>query len=166
MLLCDLIRITVLLVAAVATALVVVTIAAISGENNVPVLVLSAVWWPGAAMIGMVLGRYERTYANVAAALARAKPASVFPTAGPWRIVLARLWPIAAFTVVVAALAWLFPQVASMSAGFAILTALAWRRAEAAVTAIEQRDGVRFHVDVSAAWQPLKVFRTPGFMRL
>ena len=39
------------------------------------------------------------------------------------------------------------PQVAAVAAGFAIIWALAWRRQEAAVAAIEDRDGFRFYVD-------------------
>lgn len=166
MLLCDLLRITVFLIAAVATALAVVTAIALAGTNETAVMVFAAIWWPLAAAIGLFLGRYRRTYESIADALARARMASTFPSAEPWRIVAARLWPIAAFTVVVAVLAWFWPQVAAIAAGFAVLAALAGRRSEAAVLAIEQRDGVRFHVDVSAAWQPLKLYRTPGFMRL
>ena len=39
------------------------------------------------------------------------------------------------------------PQVAAIAAGFAIIWALAWRRQEQAVAAVEERDGVRFYVD-------------------
>ncbi len=45
-----------------------------------------------------------------------------------------------------AGLAWLFPQFAAVVAGGAFLVALAWRKQERAVTAIEERDGVRFYV--------------------
>ena len=38
-----------------------------------------------------------------------------------------------------------------MAAGFAIIWALAWRRQDAAVTAIEERDGFRFYVDRTGA---------------
>ena len=39
------------------------------------------------------------------------------------------------------------PPVAAVASGFAIIWALAWRRQDAAVTAIEDRDGFRFYVD-------------------
>ena len=46
------------------------------------------------------------------------------------------------------------PQVAAVAAGFAIIWALAWRRQDAAVAAIEERDGVRFYVDKTSPLQP------------
>ena len=46
---------------------------------------------------------------------------------------------------------WVWPQVAAIGAGFAIGIALAWRGREAAVAAIEERDGVRFYVEPSSA---------------
>ena len=59
----------------------------------------------------------------------------------------------------------IYPQVAAIGAGYAILIALAWRRREAAVQAIEDRDGVRFHVEPSPAHRPVKLVRTPGLYR-
>ena len=47
---------------------------------------------------------------------------------------------------VAAGLSWLFPQFSAVVAGGAILIALAWRKQERAVTAIEERDGVRYYV--------------------
>ena len=44
----------------------------------------------------------------------------------------------------------------AIGAGYAILIALGWRRREAAVQAIEDRDGVRFHVEPSAGAPPLE----------
>ena len=44
-------------------------------------------------------------------------------------------------------LGFFVPQVAAVAAGFAIIWALAWRRQESAVAAIEERDAVRFYVD-------------------
>ena len=43
------------------------------------------------------------------------------------------------------------PQFSAVVAGGAILIALAWRKQERAVTAIEERDGVRFYVVPSVA---------------
>ena len=57
------------------------------------------------------------------------------------------------------------PQVASIAAGFAIIWALAWRRQEAAVAAIEERDGARFYVDRSSPFTAIKLVRTPGLRR-
>ena len=50
-----------------------------------------------------------------------------------------------------------------MAAGFTIIWALAWRRQERAVLAIEERDGVRFYVDKTSPFSPIRLIRTPGF---
>ena len=42
-------------------------------------------------------------------------------------------------------------------------TAAGWRRQEAAVAAIEERDGVRFYVDRTSPLSPIQLIRTPGF---
>ncbi len=52
-----------------------------------------------------------------------------------------------------------------MAAGFFLLAALWWRRQPSAVTAIEERDGVRFYVERTSPVQPTKLLRTPGFRR-
>ncbi len=57
----------------------------------------------------------------------------------------------------------LFPEVAVIGAGYALLVALAWRNREAAVLAIELRDGVRFLVEGGSAFRPVKLIRSPGF---
>ena len=61
------------------------------------------------------------------------------------------------------ALSFFAPQVAGIAAGFAIIWSLAWRRQEAAVAAIEERDGVRFYVDKTSPLQSIRLIRTPGF---
>ena len=55
------------------------------------------------------------------------------------------------------------PQIASVAAGGTIIWALAWRRQERAVLAIEERDGVRFYVDKTSPFSPIRLVRTPGF---
>ena len=52
----------------------------------------------------------------------------------------------------------------AVAAGFAIIWALAWRRQEAAVTAIEERDGARFYIDKTPPFSPIQLIRTPGLM--
>ena len=76
-----------------------------------------------------------------------------------------RLWPVGAFALVVGAAGWVWPQIAAIGAGFAILVALALRSREPAVAAIEERDGVRFYVEPSSAFRPVKLIRTPGLYR-
>jgi len=55
--------------------------------------------------------------------------------------------------------------VPGIATGFAIIAALAWRRQEAAVTAIEERDGVAFYVEPTPPLKPIKLVRAPGFRR-
>ena len=81
-------------------------------------------------------------------------------------LVLNRLWPLLLFTVLAGALAFLAPQIPGIGAGFAIVWALAWRRQHAAVSAIEERDGVRFYVLRTSPLRPIALQRTPGFKAL
>jgi hypothetical protein len=73
-----------------------------------------------------------------------------------------RLWPIAATAVAAGVLGVIFPGVAAIGAGYALLVALAMRTREAAVLGIEQRDGVKFYVVPSSALRPIRLVRTPG----
>ena len=41
--------------------------------------------------------------------------------------------------------------------------ALAWRRQDAAVAAIEERDGASFYVRRTSPLRPMSLLRTPGF---
>ena len=59
-----------------------------------------------------------------------------------------------------AGLSWLFPQLAAVVAGGAILIALAWRKQERAVTAIEERDGVRYYVVPGSPFKAIELVRT------
>jgi hypothetical protein len=57
----------------------------------------------------------------------------------------------------------IFPEVAAIGSGYALLVALAWRNREGAVLAVELRDGVRFLVESGSAFRPVKLIRSPGF---
>jgi hypothetical protein len=165
MLFVDLLRVTVLLVAGVATALGTVTVIAANQDADAGVLIFAAAWWAGAAGVGAILGRSRRAGEAMAKVLAGARTATSLPTETAGRITFMRLWPIGAFAVVAGSLAWLWPQVAAVGAGYAILIALAWRRREHAVAAIEERDGVRFYVEPGSAFEPIRLVRTPGLGR-
>ena len=75
---------------------------------------------------------------------------------------MGRLWPIALTALAAGILGLFFPGVAAIGAGYALLVSLAWHTREAAVLAIEHRDGVKFYVIPSSALQPIKLVRTPG----
>ena len=63
-------------------------------------------------------------------------------------------------------LAFLAPQIPGIAAGFAIIWALAWRRQDAAVAAIEERDGAAFYVRRTSSVRPMSLVRTPGYKAL
>jgi hypothetical protein len=165
MLFCDLLRVTVLLVAGVATALGTVAVVIANRDAESTALIVAAGWWLAAAGIGLWLGRPDRAAEAMAGTLAAARTATSLPPESPGRIALGRLWPIGVFALAVGVAGWVWPQVAAIGAGYAILIALAWRRRDAAVAAIEERDGVRFYVEPSSALEPLRLIRTPGLYR-
>jgi len=79
--------------------------------------------------------------------------------------VVNRLWPLLVPTVLAGAVAFLVPQVPGIAAGFAIIWALAWRRQDAAVLAIEERDGATFFVERTSPVRAIRLTRAPGFRR-
>ena len=165
MLFCDLLRVSSLLVAAVATALGAVTVLVANENADEFALAVAGAWWLIGAAAGIWLGRPVRAAESVARLLAGARTATHLPGESPGRIAFMRLWPIGAFAVLVGGAGWIWPQVAAIGAGYAILIALAWRGRERAVEAIEARDGVRFYVEPSSAFKPVRLVRTPGLYR-
>jgi hypothetical protein len=165
MLFIDLLRLTVLLIGGSATVLGAVTVVAANRDGDYTTLILAGGWWTLAIVVGLVLGASSRAGEAMSRALASARTATSLPTESPGRIAFLRLWPIGAFALIVGGLAWLLPQVSAVGAGYAMLNALAWRNRERAVTAIEERDGVRFYVEPTSALQPIKLVRTPGLGR-
>jgi hypothetical protein len=165
MLFCDLLRVTVLLIAGVASALGAVTVVSANQDGDTATLIFAGVWWAAAVIIGVLMGRSARASEAMSRTLASARTATSLPPESPGRIAFMRLWPIGAFALITAGLAWVWPSVAAVGAGYAILVALAWRRREYAVTAIEERDGVRFYVEPSSAFEPVRLVRTPGLGR-
>ena len=162
---CDLLRATVLLIAGVATALGTVTVIVANRDADYTTLIVAGAWWAIAGIAGAALGRSSRAGEAMATVLAAARTATSLPPDSPGRIAFQRLWPIGVFALLSAGIAWIWPQVAAVGAGYAIGVALAWRRREQAVTAIEERDGVRFYVEPSSAFSPIKLVRTPGLGR-
>jgi hypothetical protein len=165
MLFVDLLRLTVLLIAGAASILGLLTVVAANQDAAYATVYVSAAWWLVAAIAGIVLGSPGRAAGAMSRALAGARTSTSLPTESEGRIAFQRLWPIGAFAIIAGGLAWLWPQVTGVGAGFAILNALAWRGRERAVTAIEERDGVRFYVEPGSAFAPVKLIRTPGLGR-
>lgn len=159
----EFLRTTVLISAAAATVLGVVTLAGANGTGNDLVVPVAAGWWVLAALIGIWLGRRPTTSTPIASLLASARTQTSLPDVHPSRIVLNRLWPLLVCTIGAGALAFVLPQVPAIAAGFAIIWSLGWRRQASAVTAIEERDGARFYVERTSPFQPIRLVRTPGF---
>jgi len=158
----DLLRVTVLLTGAEATALAAITAIAANRDGDATTLVVAAVWWLVALTVGLYLGRPSRAADALRDALARARTATSLPSETPTRIALGRLWPIGVTAVAAGVLGLFFPGVAAIGAGYALLVSLAWHSREGAVEAIERRDGVRFYVVPNSAFRPIQLVRTPG----
>jgi hypothetical protein len=124
---------------------------------------VAAGWWLLATGIGIGMGRRAETSPPIARLLAGSRMQTTLPELAPGSTLINRLWPLLLCTVGAAGVSFVEPQVAAVAAGFTIIWALAWRRQEHAVLAIEERDGVRFYVDRTSPLAPIRLVRTPGF---
>ena len=161
----DLLKTTVMLSAAAATMLAVITVIGATHDRNDTLVLIGAGWWLAAALIGILFGRRDRVTAPIGRLLADAKQATMLPEHRPAAVILNRLWPLLASTVAAGAIGFIFPQVPAVACGFAVIWALAWRRQDAAVLAIEERDGVSYYVERTSPVRPMQLVRTPGFRR-
>ncbi len=158
----DFLKATVLLCAASATFLATLTVVTVRDELDASLMEVAIGWWLAAAAIGAWLGRRNAASPPIARLLADARMQMSLPEPRPGVTLVNRLWPLLFSTIGAAALGVFVPQVSAVAAGFAIIWALAWRRQEAAVAAIEDRDGFRFYVDRTPPFQPIRLIRTPG----
>jgi hypothetical protein len=161
----DFLRAAVLLCGGAATVLAAVTVLGASADENDTLVFVIAGWWIVAGMIGTWLGRRADTNSPIARLLATAKSTTSLPEQRPGSLLLNRMWPLLLSTIIALGLALVAPQIPGIACGFAIIGALAWRRQEAAVTAIEDRDGVAFYVEPTPPHKPIKLIRAPGFRR-
>jgi hypothetical protein len=160
----DFLKATVLLSAGSATFLATVTVLSVREDFDPTFMEVAIGWWLAAAVIGAWLGRRNMATPPIARLLADARVQMSLPDMRPGLTLLNRLWPLLISTVGAAALGVFVPQVSTVAAGFAIIWALAWRRQEAAVAAIEDRDGFRFYIDQTPPFAPIRLIRTPGLM--
>ena len=159
----DFLKATVLLSAGAATLLAALAVIAMSREFDRVLVLVTAGWWVGAVLIGVWIGRRAETSPPIARLLAGARTQTTLPELRPGVTLVNRLWPLLLSMLGAAVLSAYQPLWASIGAGFAIIWALAWRRQESAVVAIEERDAVRFYVDRTSPLQPIRLIRTPGF---
>lgn len=158
----DLLRVTVFITAAEATALGAITAIGANREGDTRTVLIAAGWWLISLAVGLYLGRPARAREDMRDPLARARTATSLPPETPARIALGRLWPIGVTAIFAGGLGLFFPGVAVIGAGYALIVSLAWHTREAAVLAIEQRDGVKFYVVPNSALKPVELVRTPG----
>lgn len=161
----DFLRTAILLCAGAATALAAVTVLAAGAEANDTLVLFIAAWWLAAVMIGAWLGHRAETNSPIARLLASAKSTSSLPEQRPGSLLVNRMWPLLLSTILALGLGLIAPQIPGIACGFAIIGALAWRRQEAAVSAIEERDGVAYYVEPTPPHKPIKLVRAPGFRR-
>jgi hypothetical protein len=160
----DFLRATVLTSAGAATVLAAITVlSAGAQDSDLLVVYVSVAWWVVATGIGATLGRRGETSPPIARLLADAKFQPVLPELHPGRTLLNRLWPLLLCTIAAGVLGVVAPQIPGIACGFAIIWALAWRRQDEAVTAIEDRDGARFYIDRTSPFKAIRLVRTPGF---
>jgi hypothetical protein len=163
----DFLKTTVLSCAAAATALAATAVAGAAANDDLSLLGFAIAWWAVAAVLGAWLGRRAETTPPIARLLAGARATTSLPEQrSPGAVLVNRLWPLLVSMIGAGALAFAFPQVPAIAAGFAIIWALYWRRQDAAVTAIEERDGVGFYIERTSPLRPMQLVRTPGFRRI
>jgi hypothetical protein len=161
----DFLRATVLLSAGAATTLGVITIAAATQDQNDNAVLYAVIWWVAATLIGTWVGRRNEVNPPIARLLADSKAATTMPEVRPGATIVNRLWPLLLVVIAAGALSFLGPQIPGIAAGFTIIWALAWRRQESAVQAIEERDGVTFFVERGSPVAPMQLVRTAGLRR-
>jgi len=161
----EFLRATVLLSAGAATMLGVLTLASAGNQGEHQPVFYAVGWWVLATIIGTFIGRRNDVTPPIARLLADSRAATMMPDVRPTATMLNRLWPMLLVVVVAGALAFLGPQIPGIATGFCIIWALAWRRQESAVRAIEERDGVSFFVERTAPVGPMQLIRMPGLRR-
>jgi len=158
----ELLRFTVIVTAAEATILGAISAISVGGDPSPTTAIIALAWWAIALILGFWLGRPERAREDMRTPLAKAKMATSLPQESPARIAIQRLWPIALTAIIAGGLGLFFPGVAIIGTGYALIVSLSWHTREAAVQAIEERDGIRFFVVPTGAFSPVKLVRTPG----
>ena len=161
----DFLRTAVLLFGGAATALAIVSIAGANADDNVTLLYVAVGWWLIAAITGLWLGRRPAVAEGFGSLLADARSSPTLPEQRPGGIIVNRLWVLGLFTTLTGSVAFALPQIPAIACGFLLAIGLAWRKQSRAVEAIEGRDGVRFYVEQTSPFKPIKLVRTPGFKR-
>ena len=164
----DFLKATVFLMAGEATALGAVAIVSAATKNHELALVECLGFWVVAGVLGTLSGRRSSATDGISSLLSNSisESETSLPPINPRGVLVNRLWPFAIYALITAIPAFVYPQIAGIGAAFLIYFALAWRKQEKAVTAIEERDGARFYVKKTSPFRPIQLVRTPGMRRL
>jgi hypothetical protein len=162
----DFLRVSVLIYAASATTLAVVSVVGATRADTNTLVYVAAAWWCLAVLAGLWIGRRPETSEGIGRLLAEARSTNSLPQLEPAAILFNRLWPVALITVLAGAIGFFFPQVPVVATGFFLLVALLWRRQSSAVAAIEGRDGIEFWFDRTSPFGGPKLLRLPGLRRI
>src|SRR5207247_10846291 len=111
------------------------------------------------------VGRRREASEPVARLMSNARNTTALPEHEPGALVLNRLWAVGLFVTVAGVPAFVLPQIAAVAAGYPIFIALWLRKQSLAVTAVEERDGVRYYVDRTSPFTATRLVRTPGFRK-
>lgn len=159
---CDYLHSSVLMIGSSAVALIVISAGSLARDGGMTLIILSIAWLAICVVVGLWQGSSESAQDSVRVLLSRSRPEPIFPKIEPPAVLLSRLWPVLAITIVAAFSAYWFPQFAVAAAGYGLLWALAWRRQSDAVLAIEERDTVHFWIVRSSPFAPPKLVRVPA----
>jgi hypothetical protein len=162
----DFLRVSVLIYAASATTLAVVSVVGATRADTNTLVYVAAVWWCLAVLAGLWLGRRPEATEGIGRLLAEARSTNSLPQLEAAAILFNRLWPVALITVLAGAIGFLLPQVPVVATGFFLLVALLWRRQSSAVAAIEGRDGAEFWFDRTSPFGAPRLLRLPGLRRI
>lgn len=164
----ELLRVGALLSGVSATVIAGATVAFGYDTNGERTVVLCTVWWLiciTAALL-VVSRRGGGPSESIERLLADAPPQRHPEEPRIGRTVASRLWPLGLATFLAVTGGAVFgPQVPGAVAGFPIIWALLWRAQEYAVQAVEERDGVMFHVVPTGPMSAIKLVRGPGLRR-
>ena len=149
---CDLLRTTVLLAAGAATALAAVTAIVVGTTGDTLTLFVALGWWLIALVGGLVLGRPSQAAEAMRPVLAQARTATAMPELGnPARARSPASGRSAPSRWSPGASGSSFRACRPSAPALPSAAALMWRAREGAVSAIEERDGVRFYVEPGSA---------------
>jgi hypothetical protein len=159
---CDYLHGSVLLIGSAALALTLVSAGSLAWYGNALMITASVVWLAVCLICGLWIGRGDGVQESVRSLLSKSRPEPIFPKIEPSAVLLSRLWPVLAITLIAAISSYWFPQLAVAAAGYGLLWSLAWRRQSGAVLAIEERDLVHFWIVRSSPIKAPHLVRVPA----